>query len=88
MIKYLLSMSALALIGSATNAQPPKQSVNDRVEDLCEVSNVDMVGKRMARQCREQVRAQQRTAPPVVATTTSSGSKLAEAAASLATPPK
>jgi hypothetical protein len=58
MIKCFVALSLTALVASAANAQPPIQSVNDRIEALCAVSDLDMAGKRLARECRAQVRAQ------------------------------
>ena len=51
-------MISVALLASTAHAAPPIQPVNDRMEALCAVSDVDMVGKRLARECRAQVRAQ------------------------------
>ena len=49
----LLPLSAPAM---AQSANAP--NLNDRIADLCATSDVDLEGKRLAKQCRAAVRAQ------------------------------
>ena len=51
-------LTAAALLTGAGQAAPLPGSMQDRMEALCTVSDGDLVGKRMARQCRAQVRAE------------------------------
>lgn len=61
-------MISVALLAGTAHAAPPVQPINDRMEALCAVSNLDMVGKRLARECRAQVRAQHQAATQATAT--------------------
>jgi hypothetical protein len=62
MTNFSNSWTIAALLAAASQAAPPSSSnVQDRMEALCTVSDVDLVGKRMARQCRAQVRAEAAT---------------------------
>ena len=57
MLKTLITLSATTLLTVAAHGQTPSQTDNDRLEALCAVSDFDLVGKRLARKCRAQVRA-------------------------------
>lgn len=67
MTKTIALTVALLLAGAAEAHPPAAEPINDRVERLCAVSDTDLVGKRLARECRAQVRAEQlaarKTAP-------------------------
>lgn len=57
LLTALAAVSALVLavpVGAQTRAQP----LQDRVADLCAASDVDLVGKRIARECRQALRAE------------------------------
>lgn len=59
MTDFGIAFTVAALMAGASQAAPPSSSsMQDRMEALCSVSDVDLVGKRMARQCRAQVRAE------------------------------
>lgn len=64
----LITLTATLLAAPAAAAAPA--SLQDRVADLCSVSNTDLEGQRLAKACRAEVRArflaeQQRAeAPP------------------------
>jgi hypothetical protein len=60
MIKSVFTLGIVALLASSSQAQSLNKPVNDRIEDLCAVSDIDLAGKRLARECRAQVRAQGR----------------------------
>lgn len=51
---FLTIMGALLLAGTAAAAPAP---INDRIAELCAVSNTDLEGQRLARACRVEVRA-------------------------------
>jgi hypothetical protein len=57
MIKLAFPLTALLLAGAAS-AAPAPQALEDRIAMLCSVSDVDLVGKRLARECARQVRAE------------------------------
>lgn len=48
---------AVLLVASPAIAAPREQAVKERMAQLCTASDVDLVGKRLARNCRKQVRA-------------------------------
>ena len=52
----LLTLAAALLAGSAAAAAAPA-SVQDRITELCSVSNTDLEGQRLAKACRAEVRA-------------------------------
>lgn len=60
MTKALIIAAATLLpLAAPAAAQPrPAANLNDRMAELCAASDVDLVGKRLARDCRKQVRAQ------------------------------
>lgn len=53
--KILTLLGVALLVAPATAAPVP---VQDRIADLCQVSNTDLEGQRLARACRAAVRAQ------------------------------
>ena len=56
----IIALAALVPLSSPALAESVKQpSLNDRIADLCTASDVDLVGKRLARECRAAVRAQE-----------------------------
>lgn len=57
-LSLLTSVSALAALVLATPvvAQTPAQVIKDRIAQACSVSDTDLVGKRLARECRVTVR--------------------------------
>ena len=54
----ILMLSILLPLAAPAVAEPARSGLNDRIADLCTVSDVDLVGKRLAKQCRAAVRAQ------------------------------
>lgn len=55
----IIALSALLPLSAPAFAEPVRTpNLNDRIADLCTASDVDLVGKRLARQCRAAVRAQ------------------------------
>ncbi|WP_344709095.1 hypothetical protein [Sphingomonas humi] len=56
MNKMILTLAAAFLAAGTANAAPAP-SINDRVAELCAVSNTDLEGQRLARSCRAEVRA-------------------------------
>ena len=68
MTKLTFAMFSAALLAGTAHAAPPAQPINDRVEALCAVSDLDMVGKRLARECRAQLRAQHRASAQATST--------------------
>lgn len=68
MTRSIYATISFALLAGTAHAVPPTQNVNDRMEALCAVSDADMIGKRLARECRAQVRAQQQLSTQATAT--------------------
>lgn len=60
LLSLLTAAAAFAALAAAVpvEAEVRPQYVNDRIAELCTASDVDLVGKRIARQCRAAVRAQ------------------------------
>ena len=56
MNKMILTLGTALLLGTGAGAAPAP-SVNDRIAELCAVSNTDLEGQRLARACRAEVRA-------------------------------
>ena len=54
----IIALAALLPLSAPVMAESSKASVNDRIADLCTASDADLVGKRLAKQCRAAVRAQ------------------------------
>lgn len=55
----MMAATALALLlASPAVAAPRGEAVKERVAELCTVSDTDLVGKRLAKECRAQVRAE------------------------------
>ena len=54
----IIALAALLPLSAPALAESPRGNVNDRIADLCAVSDVDLVGKRLAKECRAAVRAQ------------------------------
>ena len=52
------SMLFALLLATPVAAKPLSEAaINDRIVEFCEASSVDVVGKRMERQCRAELRA-------------------------------
>lgn len=60
LLSLVTALAAFAALTAAVpvGAAPPSRNVNDRIAELCSASDVDLIGKRMARDCRASVRAQ------------------------------
>lgn len=60
LMSLLTAVAAFAALTVAVpvGAEVRSQHVNDRIAELCTASDVDLVGKRIARQCRTAIRAQ------------------------------
>lgn len=54
----VMAALALLLVAAPAAAAPKDNAVKKRAAELCTASDTDLVGKRMARECRKQVRAE------------------------------
>ena len=55
---FMVAAFALLPLAAPALAEGARvQNVNDRIADQCTVSDVDLVGKRLARTCRAEVRS-------------------------------
>lgn len=56
----IIVMAAALLVAGAAQAQTAPQSapIQDRIAELCAVSNTDLEGHRLAKACRAEVRAE------------------------------
>lgn len=60
----VMAALALLLVTSPAAAAPRDAAMKERIVALCAVSDTDLTGKRLARDCRKQVRAEaKRTVP-------------------------
>lgn len=59
MNKTLLTITGALLFAGIAHAAPlpAPAPINDRIAELCAVSNTDLEGQRLARTCRAEVRA-------------------------------
>ena len=58
MNKKILALTGALLLAGTAHAAPAPAALNDRIAELCAVSNTDLEGQRLARACRAEVRAQ------------------------------